>query len=104
MIRRPPRSTLFPYTTLFRSRRRAGPARPGLAAVSAWPTRPREERSRRLDGRGEDPGARSSVFQEVQVADADGAGSAAERGGPGTGVGPHAPPRHAQPDERLDPA
>src|SRR5687768_18093342 len=29
MIRRPPRSTLFPYTTLFRSRRsRAGAARP----------------------------------------------------------------------------
>src|SRR2546430_13776253 len=33
MIRRPPRSTLFPYTTLFRSRgttrtRRASPARP----------------------------------------------------------------------------
>src|SRR2546426_3729788 len=25
MIRRPPRSTLFPYTTLFRSRQRAGP-------------------------------------------------------------------------------
>src|SRR5258707_2524411 len=25
MIRRPPRSTLFPYTTLFRSRRRKGP-------------------------------------------------------------------------------
>src|SRR5689334_24165201 len=25
MIRRPPRSTLFPYTTLFRSRRRAAP-------------------------------------------------------------------------------
>src|SRR6516162_6722639 len=25
MIRRPPRSTLFPYTTLFRSRDRAGP-------------------------------------------------------------------------------
>src|SRR5438132_7966888 len=24
MMRRPPRSTLFPYTTLFRSRRRAG--------------------------------------------------------------------------------
>src|SRR2546426_4892278 len=35
MIRRPPRSTLFPYTTLFRSRlprlrgRGVGPARPG---------------------------------------------------------------------------
>src|SRR5258707_11641454 len=26
MIRRPPRSTLFPYTTLFRSRRHAGAA------------------------------------------------------------------------------
>src|SRR5947209_13461979 len=27
MIRRPPRSTLFPYTTLFRSRSRRGPGR-----------------------------------------------------------------------------
>src|SRR3712207_7387800 len=27
MIRRPPRSTLFPYTTLFRSRARVAPAR-----------------------------------------------------------------------------
>src|SRR5256885_16740445 len=32
MIRRPPRSTLFPYTTLFRSRRLA--AAPALAAVT----------------------------------------------------------------------
>src|SRR2546429_7203084 len=29
MIRRPPRSTLFPYTTLFRSRRRTAPGREG---------------------------------------------------------------------------
>src|SRR3712207_7268050 len=29
MIRRPPRSTLFPYTTLFRSRRGAGQGVPG---------------------------------------------------------------------------
>src|SRR3712207_7184427 len=28
MIRRPPRSTLFPYTTLFRSEAGAGPGRP----------------------------------------------------------------------------
>src|SRR5256885_12270327 len=34
MIRRPPRSTLFPYTTLFRS----GPSRRG-AGVYAWDTR-----------------------------------------------------------------
>src|SRR4051812_34978400 len=33
MIRRPPRSTLFPYTTLFRSRRL--PARGPLARVAA---------------------------------------------------------------------
>src|SRR5258705_641888 len=31
MIRRPPRSTLFPYTTLFRSRTPPGPS-PGAAA------------------------------------------------------------------------
>src|SRR5256885_16636715 len=31
MIRRPPRSTLFPYTTLFRSGDRAGPCLPGRA-------------------------------------------------------------------------
>src|SRR2546426_7017076 len=29
MIRRPPRSTLFPYTTLFRPERRERPDRPG---------------------------------------------------------------------------
>src|SRR3712207_8438126 len=30
MIRRPPRSTLFPYTTLFRSQQRVGVAVPAL--------------------------------------------------------------------------
>src|SRR6266571_5416134 len=38
MIRRPPRSTLFPYTTLFRSRRRDEPQRapdPGAALPPA---------------------------------------------------------------------
>src|SRR3712207_7854699 len=30
MIRRPPRSTLFPYTTLFRSRAAFGPSRAGI--------------------------------------------------------------------------
>src|SRR3712207_7079709 len=58
MIRRPPRSTLFPYTTLFRSQRRerelasafeprererrSGPRQPGLRALAAQ--LPREER------------------------------------------------------------
>src|SRR5438093_8520605 len=43
MIRRPPRSTLFPYTTLFRSRRSArassrcrAPCCGNQAATSAW--------------------------------------------------------------------
>src|SRR5438552_5912074 len=42
MIRRPPRSTLFPYTTLFRSRRRDGAGRRvrwGSAASHAVPGR-----------------------------------------------------------------
>src|SRR5437588_5965772 len=34
MIRRPPRSTLFPYTTLFRSRRRRRPQRDRRGAAS----------------------------------------------------------------------
>src|SRR2546426_6631245 len=52
MIRRPPRSTLFPYTTLFRSRR-AGPSR-GRA-----PSRPRRGGSRA--GCGPRPGDRKST-------------------------------------------
>src|SRR5258708_19099001 len=41
MIRRPPRSTLFPYTTLFRSRRRRCPCRPSASSRSpAAPSRP----------------------------------------------------------------
>src|SRR5215204_5911849 len=37
MLRRPPRSTLFPYTTLFRAQRR----RPGLRAGDLWSARVR---------------------------------------------------------------
>src|SRR5256886_14770115 len=42
MIRRPPRSTLFPYTTLFRSSRSA-PSRDadGAEADGVWPVPPR---------------------------------------------------------------
>src|SRR5690242_21432512 len=41
MVRRPPRSTLFPYTTLFRSHRAAGRDEPALPDVG------RRARSRR---------------------------------------------------------
>src|SRR6476620_12265925 len=44
MIRRPPRSTLFPYTTLFRSRRGWQGTRGGTVLCTALPARtPRSE-------------------------------------------------------------
>src|SRR5438093_8573523 len=58
MIRRPPRSTLFPYTTLFRSRRasrrvrgrprRQGPVRPVGDALAPPPHRRSEEHTSEL--------------------------------------------------------
>src|SRR3712207_9297952 len=48
MIRRPPRSTLFPYTTLFRSRQRPRPsARPPTTAARVVRARVRAARRRR---------------------------------------------------------
>src|SRR2546422_8246711 len=43
MIRRPPRSTLFPYTTLFRSLHRLAPAPGGTEARAARAVRRRLE-------------------------------------------------------------
>src|SRR5260370_4813866 len=45
MIRRPPRSTLFPYTTLFRSRSRRSTTTPECAKrhAAAWRTRSPDE-------------------------------------------------------------
>src|SRR5438445_9541173 len=43
MIRRPPRSTLFPYTTLFRSPGRRDPGAPCLLPPGHAPSRPRSE-------------------------------------------------------------
>src|SRR3954463_8430267 len=49
MIRRPPRSTLFPYTTLFRSGRSAFPASgPGVRSVFLWKT-DQDRKSTRLN-------------------------------------------------------
>src|SRR6266571_8296687 len=46
MIRRPPRSTLFPYTTLFRSGPAAGQDRPaGFAGTHTAPERSEEHTS-----------------------------------------------------------
>src|SRR2546427_5560254 len=52
MIRRPPRSTLFPYTTLFRSTTCPTPARkagwPTLPPAPAWTLRRSEEHTSEL--------------------------------------------------------
>src|SRR2546429_9013381 len=48
MIRRPPRSTLFPYTTLFRSRRR-GRVRFGVIGISLPPVSARGNFRRMAD-------------------------------------------------------
>src|SRR3712207_9074746 len=63
MIRRPPRSTLFPYTTLFRSRERGRAGTGAAAAVAARdavPGRPRLRRLRAL-AHGDDPGRRPAL-------------------------------------------
>src|SRR2546426_8422468 len=54
MIRRPPRSTLFPYTTLFRSQ-----AGRGRALVSHLAARVRRPRRRSLAGLGDPRGVRA---------------------------------------------
>src|SRR5256885_13222455 len=51
MIRRPPRSTLFPYTTLFRSHRRDGDAVDKLEAIDPVRREQRASHERLLDGR-----------------------------------------------------
>src|SRR2546428_5005740 len=55
MIRRPPRSTLFPYTTLFRSKSRPGQGELWGQGEPWWRARPRARRrcaSRRPASRG----------------------------------------------------
>src|ERR1043165_6535455 len=53
MIRRPPRSTLFPYTTLFRSASCRSPARRGRDRCAPAPRSPRsEEHTSELQSRG----------------------------------------------------
>src|SRR6266550_3717196 len=49
MIRRPPRSTLFPYTTLFRARRLVGRHRPPLHGDDEPAARRQDRKSTRLN-------------------------------------------------------
>src|SRR2546430_13297709 len=54
MIRRPPRSTLFPYTTLFRSVRLAGPPHCLRGDLSRGPAPIRHEERRHASAKGGD--------------------------------------------------
>src|SRR2546430_11600832 len=56
MIRRPPRSTLFPYTTLFRSTGQRPPPgdRPQPASQSTYPSRTAHPAQSRRTGRSEE--------------------------------------------------
>src|SRR3712207_7074703 len=60
MIRRPPRSTLFPYTTLFRSRRARVSAPRGLAPGRAG------EKSEKEKGYENPPGDRRLALQRAR--------------------------------------
>src|SRR3712207_3472140 len=95
MIRRPPRSTLFPYTTLFRSRG-ARPGRP--RRVGTWVSRCSWSSGRRrlLDGQGSEVGGRVLRVEDLAVEEglAAAAGPARQFGvghaGPGGGGAPDA--------------
>src|SRR3989441_9778871 len=63
MIRRPPRSTLFPYTTLFRSPPRSSPAPPRRSRRTARRPRRRAHRPRQ-----DPPPSRSRDFRRVNAA------------------------------------
>src|SRR3712207_8695026 len=67
MIRRPPRSTLFPYTTLFRSPR-ARPGRPGLDEATRLQRR-RTGRPRLVRAGGRPPRARAAVRSEEHTSE-----------------------------------
>src|SRR5205814_5124212 len=49
LIRRPPRSTLFPYTTLFRSGRAAGPSTQSMSWPASWTWRRRRHWTKRSE-------------------------------------------------------
>src|SRR2546421_8915685 len=79
MIRRPPRSTLFPYTTLFRSPKRerderlVGKAAEDIEAVHQCPCRQRVggERGPRLHRRGDLEDARGQDVAGIEIDEPD---------------------------------
>src|SRR2546426_5534897 len=67
MIRRPPRSTLFPYTTLFRSRRRGTWRSSSTRTSSSSRTRPQPKCWRPRRRRGKRPARMSEKEAGIEV-------------------------------------
>src|SRR3712207_9027199 len=68
MIRRPPRSTLFPYTTLFRSRRREIGARiERIAEMNKWGDITRDAFRAELDGLEAELGSLRTTTSQAEV-------------------------------------
>src|SRR5260370_23539887 len=61
MIRRPPRSTLFPYTTLFRS-----PPRPPATTTPMRPTTPQRKREPKLSFAGKGARGRATACRSEE--------------------------------------
>src|SRR3712207_8755566 len=69
MIRRPPRSTLFPYTTLFRSRGAGGAVAAAARGAGVLRALPPAHRPRRARGRDRLPGAEPARGQLAGTAE-----------------------------------
>src|SRR5438067_3549532 len=67
MIRRPPRSTLFPYTTLFRSPHRVDDRQSALIAIRLFDLRHAAERQDRLPSRLRRRQTPTDVVGDVQL-------------------------------------
>src|SRR3989449_7958240 len=107
MIRRPPRSTLFPYTTLFRSPRPQCGAHDGaepvhLERADQIGCEPRGERARPADGQTRRRGLRQHVdLRELFAAVLRRAKSVG--GPPGGPTPPRHPPYHSPPPAPAPP-
>src|SRR3712207_7580765 len=71
MIRRPPRSTLFPYTTLFRSDDAVDPRRDPAVRRRAVPERAQQEAELLLGDLGRDAERGEHPLLELRVVDTD---------------------------------
>src|SRR2546430_17492980 len=115
MIRRPPRSTLFPYTTLFRSRRAAPDAAAHLRHRLVHQGRPRGLSAAARGGQEARPPRAGEAAPPVLDSGERGSGAGvlapegrddpAPASAPPRGPGPGAPPLpglHAHPDPSVD--